>query len=391
MHALHTHTHTKARAHTHPYSHTLTHPYTLTPVHTHTCTHAHRLLVHTCTPTHTHVHARSLAHVHTHTGSSGSQDPSWGAPVPWAGSVDTGQNRRHPGPHRPHTKLPLTRSHTSSGRDSHLAGWVAEAGRGSARTPSALGTPRGPALCSSGTRRVIVPTPSEVRTGVTSTSPTKTPRAGEAQWLTPSHAASWGACAPPPGAAAALVWRSEGARWPRGGSGGGGGEGPQLAHTPLSVSLSLPLPRTFFYERIKTKNLRRPVTRRARGGATDRASQAEAGCRRVPTPPSSSLRARPPAPRSPGRRPRGPTALLPHSIPAHPRTFMFTHTLTLTQSHVHTRCVRTRLGPTRRGHPVRAYGGWLPPTWALAPGGRPQPPAPRQLQAERPATRERPL
>lgn len=231
MHALHTHTHTKARAHTHPYSHTLTHPYTLTPVHTHTCTHAHRLLVHTCTPTHTHVHARSLAHVHTHTGSSGSQDPSWGAPVPWAGSVDTGQNRRHPGPHRPHTKLPLTRSHTSSGRDSHLAGWVAEAGRGSARTPSALGTPRGPALCSSGTRRVIVPTPSGVRTGVTSTSPTKTPRAGEAQWLTPSHAASWGACTPPPGAAAALVWRSEGARWPRGGSGGGGGGGPS-SHTP---------------------------------------------------------------------------------------------------------------------------------------------------------------
>lgn len=171
----------------------------------------------------------------------------------------------------------------------------------------------------------------------------------------------------------------------------GGRGGPQLAHAPLSVSLSLPLPRTFFYERIKTKNLRRPVTRRARGGATDRASQAEAGCRRVPTPRSSSLRARPPAPRSPGRRPRGPTALLPHSIPAHPRTFMFTHTLTLTQSHVHTRCVRTRLGPTRRGHPVRAYGGWLPPTWALAPGGRPQPPAPRQLQAERPATRERPL
>lgn len=231
----HSHSYQSTRAYT-PIL-TYTHPYTLTPVHTHTCTHAHRLLVHTCTPTHTHVHARSLAHVHTHTGSSGSQDPSWGAPVPWAGSVDTGQNRRHPGPHRPHTKLPLTRSHTSSGRDSHLAGWVAEAGRGSARTPSALGTPRGPALCSWGTRRVIVPTPSEVRTGVTSTSPTKTPRAGEAQWLTPSHAASWGACAPPPGAAAALVWRSEGARWPRGGSGGGAGGAPARTRSPFGFPL----------------------------------------------------------------------------------------------------------------------------------------------------------
>lgn len=304
--------------------------------------------------------------------------------MPWAGSVDTGQNRRHPSPHWPHTKLPLTRSHTSSGRDSHLAGWVAEAGRGSALTPSALGTPRGPALCSSGTRRVIVPTPSEVRTGVTSTSPTKTPRAGEAQWLTPSHVASWGACAPPPGAAAALVWHAEGARWPRGGSGGGGRGGApaphgRLAHAPLSVSLSLPLPRTFFYERIKTKNLRRPVARRARGRATDRASQAEAGCRRVPTPRSSSLRARPPRTALPGQAAeRSHSSAAPQHTrsPAHIYVHAHTHTHAVTCAHA--MCAHTSGPHTPR--PPRQGVWWVAPS-DLGPRPRRQAPAPRPSPA----------
>lgn len=100
-HALtHSHSPKHTLVHTHPYSYTDP----LTRTHSHPCkpirapTHTAYLFTHVHIHSHTYAHAHSLAHRHTRTGSSSQQDPSWGAPVPRAGSLDTGQNRCHPQP-----------------------------------------------------------------------------------------------------------------------------------------------------------------------------------------------------------------------------------------------------------------------------------------------------